>query len=159
MLTTDSNWESEKFADRVKNKHVSVFKKLDLENLRVYWNTAENNFISSDLEIDKDSIIQKLNEQNEIKKNNIIDISLQAFLEQKTLSQEMIDNQNPSNKLQINLNEIKINWRRDQMIQLQKLMNIASKFKVFLDKKRRIKQMIFFRPTQKWTKVKDPEEK
>lgn len=45
MFTCDANWREEHFADRVKNKQLVVFKKLQLFNLKIYWNSCENNFL------------------------------------------------------------------------------------------------------------------
>lgn len=45
MFTCDSNWKEECFADRVKNAEAAVFKKLQLSNFKIYWNSSESRFI------------------------------------------------------------------------------------------------------------------
>lgn len=161
MLTTDSNWENEQFADRIKNKHLSVYKKIELVNLSLYWNSNEMNFISKfQTNLNPENIIDQLQKNFELvnKNMNIIQISLQALLEQKKLNQKMIEKKEPTNKCQIKIQNIKINWRRQQMIQLQNMLNLAAKYKIFINKQKTIKQLILFRPINKWKNIKNQNE-
>jgi hypothetical protein len=60
MFTCDSNWKEEQFADRVKNKELIVYKKLQLSNFKIYWNSSESEFIYEEDE-SEESIIYRMN--------------------------------------------------------------------------------------------------
>jgi hypothetical protein len=60
MYTCDENWKEEHFADRVKNKEMVVYKKLQLANFKVYWNTVETKFIYGE-DKDEDELVFEMN--------------------------------------------------------------------------------------------------
>lgn len=59
MFTCDENWKEEQFSDRVKNSDMIVYKKLQLSNFKIYWNSSERNFIFNESD-DQDTLIFKM---------------------------------------------------------------------------------------------------
>lgn len=61
MLTVEKDWETRTFVDRVKHKTAKLFKKLQVKDLKIYWNPREKTFLGN-LGEDEEVIFRKLND-------------------------------------------------------------------------------------------------
>ena len=157
MLTTDKNWK-ETFIDRTKSKgEATVYKKLDIKNFYVYWNADEYSFLSERCKTQEEyllymqSYIYKEETKNNdiIKKlNYLIDFSTEGKLKQTRLSPELVKQGVPEIELQIDLQRCNLGISRDQIKQVNKIINVVTEFSNYFKRKEKRYKNFILRPAR-----------
>lgn len=155
--TTDENWK-ETFIDRSKSSSVStVYKKLDIKNFYVYWNAEETNFLSERCKSLEEYflymqayIYKDETKNNEIvsRLNYLIDFSTEGKLKQTHLTNETINKRIPEYDLEIDLQRCNLGISRDQIKQVNKIINVVTEFSNYFKRKERKFRNFAFRPAK-----------
>lgn len=165
MHTTDENWK-ESFIDRTKSSSSStVYKKLDIKNFYVYWNAEETNFLSERCKTPEEYFLymqsyiykDETKDTDIIKRlNYLIDFSTIGKLKQTSLDAELIKKNIPEFDLQIDLQRCNLAISRDQIKQVNKIINVVTEFENYLKRKEKKYKNFAFRPAKYISDENDP---